>query len=48
MKDKYAHNADEVSNRLFGRDGIINKAYMEKMDKRNKDEAAKKSNGRDV
>ena len=45
MKDKYAHNADEVSNRLFGKDGIINKAYMEKMDKRNKEQAAKKPNG---
>ena len=45
MRDKYVHNADIVSERLFGRDGIINKAYMEKMDKRNKDEAAKKSNG---
>ena len=45
MRDKYAHNADKVSSRLFGRDGIINKAYMEKMDKRNEDEAAKKSNG---
>jgi hypothetical protein len=44
MRDKYVHNADEVSNRLFGRDGIINKAYMEKMDKRNKEQAAK-SNG---
>ena len=44
MRDKYAHNADEVSNRLFGKDGIINKAYMEKMDKRNKEQAAK-SNG---
>ena len=44
MKDKYAHNADEVSNRLFGKDGIINKAYMEKMDKRNKEQTAK-SNG---
>jgi hypothetical protein len=48
MRDKYVHNADIVSNRLFGRDGIINKAYMEKMDKRNKDEAAKKSNGSGV
>ena len=48
MRDKYANNADKVSSRLFGRDGIINKAYMEKMDKRNKDEAAKKSNRRDV
>ena len=47
MKDKYVNNADKISNRLFGRDGIINKAYMEKMDKRNKDEAAKKSNGKD-
>ena len=47
MKDKYVNNADKVSSRLFGSDGIINKAYMEKMDKRNKDEAAKKSNGRD-
>ena len=28
MRDKYAHNADIVSNRLFGRDGIINKDYM--------------------
>ena len=46
MRDKYVNNADKVSSRLFGRDGIINKAYMEKMDKRNKDEAAKKSNGR--
>ena len=45
MRDKYVNNADIVSSRLFGRDGIINKAYMEKMDKRNKDEAAKKSNG---
>ena len=45
MKNKYVNNADKISNRLFGRDGIINKAYMEKMDKRNKDEAAKKSNG---
>ena len=45
MKDKYAHNADEISNKLFGRDGIINKAYMEKMDKRNKEQSAKKSNG---
>jgi|18_taG_2_1085343.scaffolds.fasta_scaffold09935_3 hypothetical protein len=48
MRDKYVHNADIVSSRLFGRDGIINKSYMEKMDKRNKDEAAKKSNGRDI
>jgi len=46
MKDKYVNNADKISNRLFGRDGIINKAYMEKMDKRNKDEAARKSNGK--
>jgi len=46
MGNKYVHNADKVSSRLFGRDGIINKAYMEKMDKRNKDEAARKSNGR--
>ena len=45
MRDKYVNNADIVSSRLFGRDGIINKAYMEKMDKRNEDEAAKKSNG---
>ena len=48
MRDKYVHNADIVSSRLFGRDGIINKAYMEKMDKRNKDEAAKKSNGKET
>jgi len=48
MRDKYVHNADIVSSRLFGRDGIINKAYMEKMDKRNEDEAANKSNGRGV
>ena len=48
MRDKYAHNADEVSKRIFGRDGIINKAYMEKMDKRNKEQAAKKSNGKDI
>ena len=47
MRDKYVNNADKVSSRLFGRDGIINKAYMEKMDKKNKDESAKKSNGRD-
>ena len=46
MKDKYVNNADKISNRLFGRDGIINKAYMEQMDKRNKDEAARKSNGK--
>ena len=45
MKNKYVHNADKISNRLFGRDGIINKSYMEQMDKRNKDEAARKSNG---
>jgi hypothetical protein len=45
MRDKYVNNADKISERLFGRDGIINKAYMEKMDQRNKDEAAKKSNG---
>jgi len=45
MKNKYIHNADKISNRLFGRDGIINKAYMEKMDKRNKDKAARKANG---
>ena len=45
MKNKYVNNADKISNRLFGRDGIINKAYMEKMDKRNKDEKARKSNG---
>ena len=37
--------ADKISNRLFGRDGIINKSYMEQMDKKNKDEAARKSNG---
>ena len=37
MRDKYAHNADEVSKRIFGRDGIINKAYMYK---------SKKSNGK--
>ena len=46
MKDKYVNNADKISNRLFGRDGIINKAYMEQMNKRNKDEAARKSNGK--
>ena len=34
MKDKYVNNADKVSSRIFGRDGIINKSYMEKMDKR--------------
>ena len=45
MRDKYVNNADIVSSRLFGREVIINKAYMEKMDKRNEDEAAKKSNG---
>ena len=45
MADKYVHNADTISKRLFGRDGIINKSYMEKIDKRNKDEAARKSNG---
>ena len=48
MRDKYVHNADIVSERLFGRNGIINKSYMEKMDKKNKDEAAKKSNGSDT
>ena len=45
MKNKYVNNADKISNRLFGRDGIINKSYMEQMDKKNKDEAARKSNG---
>ena len=45
MKNKYVNNADKISNRLFGRDGIINKSYMEQMDKRNKDKAARKSNG---
>ena len=48
MKEKYASNADEVSKRIFGRDGIINKAYMEKMDKRNKEQAAKKPNGKEA
>jgi len=48
MKKKYVNNADKISNRLFGRDGIINKAYMEKMDKRNKDQAARKSNGKEA
>ena len=48
MGDKYTYSADEVSDRLFGRDGIINKSFMEKMDKRNKDKAARKPNGRDV
>ena len=48
MADKYVHNADAITKRLFGRDGIINKSYMEKMDKRNKDQAARKSNGGDV
>jgi len=28
MRDKYVHNADIVSKRIFGRDGIINKNYM--------------------
>ena len=37
MKDKYVNNADKVSSRLFGRDGIINKPYMYK---------SKKSNGK--
>jgi hypothetical protein len=46
MKDKYVNNADKISNRLFGRDGIINKAYMEQMNKKNKDEAARKSAAR--
>jgi len=45
MRNKYVNNADKISNRLFGRDGIINKAYMEKMDKRNKDKTARKANG---
>ena len=45
MKKKYVNNADKICSRLFGRDGIINKAYTESMDKRNKDEAARKSNG---
>jgi hypothetical protein len=45
MRIKYVNNADKISNRLFGRDGIINKSYMEQMDKKNKDEAARKSNG---
>ena len=48
MKKKYVNNADKISNRLFGRDGIINKSYMEQMDKRNKDEAARKSNGKEA
>jgi len=48
MKNKYVHNADKISNRLFGRDGIINKSYMDQMDKRNKDEAARKSNGKGI
>ena len=30
MGSKYVHNADIVSNRLFGRDGIINRDYMHK------------------
>ena len=45
MRDKYVHNADMVSDRLFGKDGIINRSYMERMNKKNKDEASKKSNG---
>ena len=48
MKNKYVHNADKISNRLFGRDGIINKAYMDQMDKKNKDETARKANGGDT
>ena len=35
MRDKYVHNADIVSNRIFGRDGIINKDYMHKPGKPN-------------
>ena len=45
MKNKYVNNADKICSRLFGRDGIINKAYTESMNKRNKDEEARKSNG---
>ena len=37
MKKKYVNNADKITSRLFGRDGIINKAYMEQMNKRNKE-----------
>jgi len=35
MRDKYAKNADMVSSRIFGRDGIINKDYMHKPGKPN-------------
>jgi len=35
MRDKYVHNADMVSQRIFGRDGIINKNYMHKPGKSN-------------
>jgi len=35
MRDKYANNADKVSNRIFGRDGIINNDYMHKPGKPN-------------
>ena len=35
MKTKYVNNADKISNRLFGRDGIINKDYMHKPGKPN-------------
>jgi len=45
MKNKYVNNADKITSRLFGRDGIINKAYTESMSAKNKDEKARKSNG---
>ena len=45
MRNKYVNNADKITNRLFGRDGIINKAYTEQMSAKNKDEKARKSNG---
>ena len=45
MRDKYVHNADMVSDRLFGKNGIINRSYMERMSKKNRDKNTKKSNG---
>ena len=35
MRDKYVHNADKVSSRLFGKKEIINKDYMVRLGKPN-------------